>query len=141
MDKLVSFETALLAKELGFNGGCYNYYWEEKNGRLNTMTWGTKLITNKELIWCSKNYQKGLQDCKFCSAPTQAHLQKWLRERGIMIWVEPTYYDGWLYACNVSYPNGLYETVGIENGTWDEQLKEGLISGLNFIKENSSADL
>lgn len=59
----VSFETAKLLKEKGFNECCYGYYYEPKHLSHNTFD-----ITNSELEEDS------------CSAPTLQMAMKWLRE-------------------------------------------------------------
>lgn len=61
-EELVSFETAKLAKEKGFNESCNFYY---QRGVISTDGHFSR-------------YNKGVD--YICSAPTQSLLQRWLRE-------------------------------------------------------------
>lgn len=65
-DQLISFETAKLAKEKGFNEPCLECYVSK--GTLYNNNRENVCFTNKILL--TDNY----------SAPTQSLLQKWLRE-------------------------------------------------------------
>lgn len=60
----VSFKTAKLLKEKGFDECCYGYYYEPKHLSHNTFD-----ITNSEL------------EDDSCSAPTLQMAMKWLREK------------------------------------------------------------
>lgn len=98
-EQLISFETAKLAKEKGFDILCFNYYFEDGEFKENILTgqngyygddyevefeefledWNDKMLTKKNggrCFGCSKN--KGYLET--FSAPTQSLLQKWLRE-------------------------------------------------------------
>ena len=75
-DKIVSFETAMLLKEKGFNEPCCHFY---KGGELNKLSYyhgeGTGFVRNNSPI-DGKLYCEDMQ----CTAPTQSLAQKWLRE-------------------------------------------------------------
>lgn len=77
-DQLISFETAKLARELGFDESCGLNYAQD--GEVQTLQYwegnGNGFESNSEI------------DCDFyiennpvCSAPTQSLLQRWLREK------------------------------------------------------------
>lgn len=66
-EQLISFETAVLAKEKGFNEKTYYAYWRNIEG--NYFICDNVNDINSELL--PHNY----------SAPTQSLLQKWLREK------------------------------------------------------------
>lgn len=71
-EQLISFETAKLAKEKGFNGTCYNFYPDWDNSDLkNCFEVGVSNTKDKSLI-------RGYGDILL--VPTQSLLQKWLRE-------------------------------------------------------------
>ena len=78
-EQLISFETAKLAKEKGFNIGCKNKYVETLEHALEMGRGGdctfphipTRVLTNS-------SYEKW--DIVHCDAPTQSLLAKWLRE-------------------------------------------------------------
>lgn len=76
-DQLITFKTAKLAKEKGFNEPCREYYNEDKEVQYfryftqDGNGWGKNSTMVKE-----DHYN----DNPVCSAPTQSLLQKWLRE-------------------------------------------------------------
>ena len=90
-DEIVSFETAMLLKEKGFNEPC-SYYYE--NNDLYKLAYyhgeGTGFVRNNSPIdgrfLCEKMQ---------CTAPTQSLAQKWLREtRNITFNANPHSNDG-----------------------------------------------
>ena len=88
----VSFETAKLLKEKGFDGYCWSWY---HNGN-HTYT-GTSRFCNSEL----KKYED--------SAPTLQIAMKWLREvHNIVIVIEPHKYD-YINEKNSSYVASLWQ--------------------------------
>lgn len=68
-DQLVSFETAKLAKEKGFDLLTEYYYYNGKEG------YATKQGINK-----ARPLNRNIYDFQY-TAPTQSLLQKWLREK------------------------------------------------------------
>ncbi len=73
-DEIISYETALLAKEKGFNEPVFNYFSENKD---------ICIIENPEGAKCNIN------PTGIVSIPTQSLLQRWLREvHNIFITVE-----------------------------------------------------
>ena len=98
-EQLITFETAKLAKEKGFNILSHSYYFEDGEFKENSLkgtngyygeeyefnlsefneNWNDKWLTKKtgdRCFGCSK--QKGYLET--FSAPTQSLLQRWLRE-------------------------------------------------------------
>ena len=65
----VSFESAKLLKEKGFDEYCLKNYWESDK-ELHGWTWELSYGKNSEKNTC----------CKDCSAPTLQMAMKWLRE-------------------------------------------------------------
>ena len=127
IEELVSFGTAKLAKEKGFDLYCYNY-WIDENIQTDEHYKG-KLI-------------KELKD-KCVSAPTQALLQKWLREvYEIDIIPHRTRpYDIVgrkhikKYTCLFDGDNeGLIHLMNkVWGNTYEEALEKGLQEGLKLI--------
>ena len=112
-EKLVEFNTAVLAKQKGFNGKS-NYYYAKSKTRVH---YG---IYNQ------------LHSFKDIAAPTQSLLQKWLREvHKILLWVEPLAIDKWEFGIN--YPNGGFGDAK-EYNTYEEALEIGLQEALKLIK-------
>ena len=90
-DEIVSFETAMLLKEKGFNEPCSYYYEDDDLYKLGYYHGdGTGLVCNNSPIdgrfLCEKMQ---------CTAPTQSLAQKWLREtRNVTFNANPHSNDG-----------------------------------------------
>lgn len=92
MDKLVTKETAMLAKKVGFDKSCEYYYIES-----NKVIHYSYLIANK--------------DHKEYAAPTKTELQAWLREKHhihIMIGVDDL---DWWWQLYDSSANGRLKRI------------------------------
>lgn len=152
-DQLISFETAKLAKEKGFDWGC-NYHiisnsYESSNyspysqfqfaisSEMNHL----KPLTNKDLEAFEKLNLGGRSYIwsKAITQPTQSLLQRWLREvHGIHVSVHPTFINKKWYikAQRVDYPNddiitGLFSSWSPQNSllhwdTYEEALEAAL---------------
>ena len=90
-DEIVSFETAMLLKEKGFNEPCPYYYEDDELYKLGYYHGeGTGFVRNNSPIdgrfLCEKMQ---------CTAPTQSLAQKWLREtRNVTFNANPHSNDG-----------------------------------------------
>ena len=127
-EKLVEFNTAVLAKQKGFNGKS-NYYYAKSKTRVH---YG---IYNK------------LHSFKHIAATTQSSLQKWLREEHNCI-IEVTFYgeniialDDIKYAVEIDYYGKNFNFISdssdyYSNGynTYEEALEVGLFNALKLIK-------
>lgn len=119
-DQVVSFETAKLAKEKGFdistNKYWCNYYIDEPFNK-----W--KLLPTEELSISFMEF----------AAPTQSLLQKWLREvHNLVITISLGLFSE-KYSYELSHSDKVY---GIEyiNGTYEDALEKGLIEALKLIQ-------
>ena len=75
-DEIVSFETAMLLKEKGFNEPCSHYYEDNDLYKLGYYHGeGTGFVRNNSPI-----DGRFLCEEMQCTAPTQSLAQKWLRE-------------------------------------------------------------
>ena len=75
-DQIVSFETAMLLKEKGFNEPCCRFYEDNELRELNYYQGnGAGFVRNNSSI-DDRLYCEEMQ----CTAPTQSLAQKWLRE-------------------------------------------------------------
>ena len=89
-EQLISFDTAKLAKEGGFNIPCF-YYYEDNNLKEPYLENGssTDVDFRVDLTDLLENMNNKHLSGDFVSAPTQSLLQKWLREvRNIHIRVD-----------------------------------------------------
>lgn len=121
-EQLISFETAKLAKDKGFEIQTRQYYMG--SGKL----FGSNIQENHN----NPTFTKG----KY-SAPRQSLLQKWLRERKTPIVVSPeTDFVAW--QCYVDHPDldrvFIYEINGKPINSYEEVLETGLQAALNLIQ-------
>ncbi len=135
-EQLITFETAKLAKEKGFddrNSSQYIQYDYGENG------------------WKENSYQEyddldfniGIGDKIRISRPTQSLLQKWLREVHNII-VIPTIFDvGFLERNKFCYQAVIYNktdsdedkfVTSDEYKTFEQALEKGLYTALKLIK-------
>jgi hypothetical protein len=120
-EQLVSFYTAKLAKDKGFDWECSLMY--ASNGNI-----------------CDKVYDFD----NWCFAPTQSLLQKWLREKhGIIVFVKidlpKHFYISLTDKVNIIYKynihkNNLLDIKFHEFKTYEEALEKGLLEALKIIK-------
>jgi len=120
-DTLITFETAKLAKEKGFNEPCYWRYNEDQE------ITATKIGMHEQPNFYSGSY----------AAPSQSLLQKWLREKhNIHIWVN-YYRCAWFFSLGITdIEHGMtycFAEFDIHE-TYEEALEEGLKSALKLEK-------
>lgn len=147
-EELISFETAKLAKEKGYNVDCKDY-WTTEYGNKPIITNGIEYESERDchFDWNLNNeYSKKIQAPypnryheSQCSAPTQSLLQKWLREvHNIEIWATPYLddekieYNHAIVNRNVDVYDLLYSAE--EYKTYEEALEAGLQEALKLIK-------
>jgi len=132
-EELTEFKTAKLAKEKGFDIPCLAFYSGIKGS-------GKILFDN--------NTETSIQTSERCSAPTQALLQKWLRDKfQIEVRIHAEHYSNgtnwnvqalkWDLSlidddfiadgCGMYGDNGEYKT-------YEKALEKGLYEGLKLIK-------
>lgn len=152
-EKLISFETAKLAKKKGFNIPSHSYYFEDKEfkefeindtygyyGDEYTVNrdefyedWNSKWRTTKEgnrCLGCNSN-PKYLETF---SAPTQSLLQKWLRETyKIIVIIElRDKYEVKIHWVDITSGNYNVDR-GDTYTTYEQALEEGLYEALKLI--------
>jgi hypothetical protein len=125
-DELVTFETAKLAKEKGFNIPI------PQNGQVYGITEGkidTAIESNQIKNWNDDKYND------ICSAPTQSLLQRWLRdEKNLWVWVD--HYKNRTYTahisdeCDNSKSNELFGNIYY---SYEQALENGLQEALKLI--------
>jgi len=126
---LISYKTAKLAKEKGFNERCESGYKYTERVMKNP---NQKFAKNSELL------NEG------CTAPSQGILQKWLREQhNIRVFIENKTSGEFGFIIYTVNPDKT-EVIGkpwVRNSfftlsfkTYEEALEEGLKQGLSLIK-------
>lgn len=134
IEELVKRDTAILAKEKGFNEQCRHYLTID--GDIEEAQYFESDITNKSI----DNNEGYFSDIPSCTIPTQALLQKWLREEhNIYLHVKPNYpiIDN---KVELNFSHNHYQETPINYSTWEEALEQGLILSLNSIKNGKESD-
>lgn len=139
-EQLISLETAKLAKEKGFEWGCYHHYdggkliahWLE-NGS------DTDIEFRVDLEDLLENYNHKYYKGDLQSAPTQSLLQKWLRDvHGISVLA--TLDDTLSHYCIVGTLHPQASWIGQSFSTkhvyssYEQALEAGLLESLKLIK-------
>jgi hypothetical protein len=131
-EELVSFKTAILAKEKGFNWGVLFVY---KNEKISLEEYFDGYIKN--ILFDANNGYKN-----FTSAPSQSLLHRWLREvHDIFINVNTQVEDKWTYRITYLI-NGKHSKelrhFPLRNtnsyNTYEKALEAGLREALTLIK-------
>jgi hypothetical protein len=126
-EQLISFETAKLAKEKGFDEPCREYY--NKDEEVESFRYfagdGSGWDKNSTIV-ANDNYK----DFPILAAPTQSFLQKWLREEH-NIDIESRVQIGsnakrYFYYINCTSSSKSYTT-------YEEALEQGLLEGLKLV--------
>lgn len=129
-DTIISFETAKLAKEKGFNCECRAYYNNKKN-RIHDVV---RKDYNGVILVEAQDFSK----INYYSAPTQALIQKWLREeQGLYVEVNVSSE----YSTNEIWEDSFYVDIKKEGffseewelDSYENALEKGLIEALKLI--------
>jgi hypothetical protein len=138
-EQLISFETAKLAKEKGFNEASPFYYNQEfpqekiKSGML------YEKVKNSEFEDSVMKSDEGDIEIFTYVAPTQSLLQKWLREKAgifVFVWGATNAYGGgcFWYHVGLNLPN--CESIKDRKqcfSSFEEALEKGLQEALKLI--------
>ena len=138
-EQLISFETAKLAKEEGFNLLVNNAYLEDGllYGTISLMEEDDSAFIDVMDDIQLENHNHFEFENRY-SAPTQSLLQKWLREKyNIIVLItyqykfDSTPYSYWIYKENNDLP--LNQWINDLN-TYEEALEKGLQEALKLIE-------
>lgn len=142
-EELISFETARLAKAIGFNEDCkYGFYMNSKTGQ-------------HDLVH-DNNINQWLSEVGY-SVPTKLQLQKWLRETyNIHVYALCNFFHqspllGYIYQLDrfdeynihiASYDTDQFARLGktIVFNSYEEALEAGLYKGLKLIQNEKDKD-
>lgn len=132
-EKVISFETAKLAKEKGFDVEIKYYYDFKKFGEKSVEFFG-KLNANRLTKW-DEELRENIH-AEYISAPTQSLLQKWLREVH-KLHINPAYdhirnngtYLLWFFDENKKYSD-VWDN---QYQTYEKALEIGLQEGLRLV--------
>ena len=123
-EQIIGFEVAKLAKDKGFDWPCKYAYDINK-----------KLFHDSH---CNTNWNDKVFLISECSAPTQALLQKWLREKHNIHIAIKTEYDGTFIITiyNMNKPQKANQNF-YEYSAYEEALEAGLFAALQLIKNEN----
>ena len=132
-EQIISFETSKLAKEKGFDQNeFYQIYWEGKQEK----TPFSKALYYKKLIEDNILDQETSIQLRIYAAPTQALLQKWLREVYNIYVIINTYriQENKWYKFFISQMSKV--TIKSDDyDTYEEALEQGLQEALKLIPQ------
>lgn len=134
-EQLISYKTAVLTKEIGFDEPCSHYYiLDFQNFKADGVLNKTGLPDN----YSSDNiYQfvRRKNQPHLASAPTQSLLQRWLREvHDIDIFITEGFHNISKYKVYTNPSWGYFE----EYSTYEEALEKGLKQAMLIIKEKQN---
>ena len=127
-EQFVSFETAKMLKEAGFDVPCRGIYVTDRTGYYEFREYDNKQTTD-DLCWDTED---GFQYEYL--APTQALAARWLREaHNIDVMVDV--YNRDYYVCNVYKNKHLMIIRNIVTSSFEKALEEGLRESIKLIKK------
>jgi|SRR5690554_2625851 len=135
-EQLVSFETAKLAKEKGFNESCIRGYLNKDGSLMNDddhFDYNSCYDDHSIMKHLSFKNSEVIDDYSI-TAPTQSFLQKWLREVHNLIVIIDWGPLSKKYSYEI-YHNGKDYGVEYVNDSYEEALEEGLIEALKLIQQ------
>ena len=142
-DWYVSFETAELAKEKGFDWECREIYYID--GSSETLQYFEGSVTNLDIPGA---YFSDVAEVVY-TAPTQSLLQKWLREKhGLLVSpiTDSRYVDKWIIELGYYRPKWptkivMNSFIKDKSDTYEQALEIGLLASLNLIKDGKSREI
>jgi hypothetical protein len=135
-EKLIKKETAKLAREVGFDIECRDFYSNIEEGVVSVYDWiGDSFEIHREMCKEFVEYE----------CPTQSLLQKWLRDtHNIHIYIKKGYFesdkDSFWYVnvmkigIDTSDDGQVSSSIQELEGTFEEVLEVGLLEALKIIK-------
>lgn len=122
-EQFVSFDTASMLKEAGFDVPCNSYY-ELEDGE----------VVRKD---CIRPYDHNCFEDTVCSRPTQALAARWLREvHKLHVWCETTPYGDWFCCISKIKPYEEYAVVSeAEYSSFEQAFETGLREAIKLIKK------
>jgi hypothetical protein len=139
-EQLITFETAKLAKEKGFNNlESITYFYTKPNSKMFGIDEEGRSYpiknTSKKLYKCGEHLALRIES--IFEAPTQSLLQKWLREEHkISVTVFSSSQESWSVKVNNPSIEGIEQLPyrGEDFYTYEEALEEGLQEALKLTK-------
>lgn len=125
-----SYNLSLALKSCGFDEPCDHYYCAFDN-ETDVRFWSVHPAQ-------SQNGFTNPDGKVIVDAPTLAHVQKWLREKGIAVSVQANEIQGELwYSADIITTKGINELVdgGFDYMGYEAALSAGLSAALELIKE------
>ena len=144
-EEIISYKTAKLAKERGFNGFCM-FYYEKSTKSLKPIFNGQYHIDEQDSDNLHFGFDMNAQSNSYYSAPTQSLLQKWLREKHlIFVKINSTIQLNWYWEY-IKYSDKPHHSqhpakIGEQYvdhkkyNSYEKALEKGLQETLKLIKD------
>ena len=130
MTDCCSYELSKALKAAGFDEPCDHYYCAFDN-ETDVRFWSIHPAQSQNGLHTPKN-------TVVADAPTLAHAQKWLREKGIAVSVQANEIKGELwYSADIITTKGINELVdgGFDYMEYEAALSAGISAALELIKK------
>jgi len=122
MSKLITYQTAKLAKEKGFDLGIYTLQYNDEEG------W--------EKLTSTPHYYP--QGCSCCKVSSQFQLQDWFAEKhGVAVLVDLDCTLSWIWKIIPLHPKASIQEQFVSSGVYSTKqlaLEEGLFKALTELK-------
>ena len=133
----VTYEQALRLKELGFDRKCHYHYDTTAFKPVICPNYTANDGEGERWIYADDcNLYEDMNHCQYCSAPTLAQAQGWLREfKQIAVFSELEYIFG-KYFYTIRELNGKYDDKVIaqeEHDSYDEALSAGITKAMELL--------
>ncbi len=132
-EQIVTFETAKLAKEKGFNAMVYNCY--NSNGNLYSDGYCEYIDDRPSSL--GMPFENDDLRSEGILSPTQALLQKWLREKyKIHITIFSSSQESWMFRVTELHQDLTEGSYGEDFETFEDALEAALEKGLDKVENN-----
>lgn len=132
-EQLISFQTAKLAKEKGFQIPCYRHYNNKQELIEHSLVNGSSTDVEFEVDLDDLNENFNYYSDKF-NAPTQSLLQKWLREKHkIYVFCTPREFEKGNGRKTIRWNNNFGVAKSKFSSTYEKALEKGLFEALKSI--------
>lgn len=129
-EDFVTYEQALSLKKLGFDLEV-NHYYDDYKELIESFAICSHGGSFDSTATAYDDFNHGYCDEIYCSAPTLAQAQKWLRKKGLIICINPRFYMN--RKPLMGYDYCLYKTgrTYIDSTTVYDSYEEALSSGIS----------
>ena len=138
-EDFVTYKQALRLKELGFDRKCHYHYDTTAFKPVICPNYTANDGEGEQWIYADDcNLYEDMNHCQYCSAPTLAQAQRWLREKK-NLQPEPQYFSKDKWLCVIKFlPDGAWVMVNNEQEyffSYEDALSAGITKAMNLLPE------